>query len=126
MLIELRQTKPDFNTNKITQNMGKTDHCQRAAPAADLKKMNGSDGVGDIDHHHRYSHPHHIERNGKLSSPSPPPSLPLPPSLTKSINVPSFRVGDAFGLFTPYLNDVFLAAQILRGKNDVRRTERCD
>lgn len=111
MLIELRQTKPDFNTNKIAQNMGKTDHCQRTAQATDLKKMNGGDGGGDRNHHH-------IERNRKLSSPSPPPSRPLSPSLAKSINVPSFRVGDAFGLFTPYLNDVFLAAQILRGKRN--------
>lgn len=48
-----------------------------------------------------------IQQSGKLSP------------LGKSINVPSFRVGDALGLFTPYLNDVFLAAQILRGKNIV-------
>lgn len=48
-----------------------------------------------------------IQRSGKLSP------------LAKSINVPSFRVGNALGLFTPYLNDVFLAAQILRGKQNV-------
>lgn len=74
----------------IEKAMGKTEHCRTEAT------MNFQNGDTD-----------HIQRSGKLSSSA------------KTINVPSFRVGEAFGLFTPYLNDVFLAAHILRGKHEI-------
>lgn len=73
--------------------MGKSDRCRAESPA--FPNIDGD----------------HIQRSGKLSP------------LTKSINVPSFRVGEAFGLFTPYLNDVFLAAQILRGNERILEKE---
>lgn len=77
----------NLNFKNTVKTMGKTDHCRT-----------------DVTTNFQNSDTDHIQRSGKLS-----PSA-------KSINVPSFRVGEAFGLFTPYLNDVFLAAQILRGK----------
>lgn len=72
--------------------MVKTDHCHTET-TTDFQN-----GVTD-----------HIQRTGKLSPPA------------KNINVPSLRFGEAFGLFTPYLNEFFLAAQILRGKIFVGR-----